>query len=247
MLQEPHIGWRRRLYRTLIQAIVSSLIYGLLVLLHELAHGGRPPFSHLPLSDSLKLKMKKRFGFYDHDYDYDYDEKRNEKLVKIFKSNLFSQEFKDMVASCLDQDPSRRPSTDQLLEYPFFKNCHGVKFHSDVFFFTLPNVEERFKERKALHDGTPSQIAAGIETDSAGSAVKNRRISGWKFNESKLELEPGFYADADVKTVRFGGETIIDTDTNIGLSESPGGSGDLEGLVVDHAGVNMHEWNRRSC
>jgi serine/threonine-protein kinase OSR1/STK39 len=191
--------------------------------------------------------MKKRFGFYDHDYDYDYDEKRNEKLVKIFKSNLFSQEFKDMVASCLDQDPSRRPSTDQLLEYPFFKNCHEVKFHSDVFFFTLPNVEERFKERKALHDGTPSQIAAGTETDSAGSAVKNRRISGWKFNESKLELEPGFYADADVKTVRFGGETIIDTDTNIGLSESPGGSGDLEGLVVDHAGVNMHEWNRRSC
>jgi serine/threonine-protein kinase OSR1/STK39 len=69
--------------------------------------------------------------------------------------------------------------------------------------------------------------------------VKNRRISGWKFNESKLELEPGFYADADVKTVRFGGETIIDTDTNIGLSESPGGSGDLEGLVVDHAGANM--------
>ncbi|KAG6778149.1 hypothetical protein POTOM_018001 [Populus tomentosa] len=60
---------------------------------------------------------------------------------------------------------------------------------------------------------------------------------------SKLELEPGFYAesrdDADVKTVRFGGETIIDTDTSIGLSESPGGSGDLEGLVVDHAGANM--------
>jgi hypothetical protein len=108
-----------------------------------------------------------------------------------------------------------------------------------VFFFTLPNIEERFKERKALHDRTPSQIAAGTVTNSAGSAVKNRRINGWKFNESKLELEQGFYADADVKTVHFGGETIIDKDTNIELSESPGGSGDLEGLVVDHAGTNI--------
>ena len=199
----------------------------------ELAHGG-PPFSYLPPSKSLMLKIKKRFGLSDYDYD--------EKSKKDFKNNHFSQAFKDMVASCLDQDPSRRPSADQLLQYSLFKNCEGLDLLFNEFFRGLPNVEERFKEPNASSDGTSSQITSGTDTDSAGSSVKTTRISGWKFNESKFELEPEFHAESKddvVKTVHFGGETIIDTDTNIGFSESSSGSGDLEGLVGDHAGANM--------
>jgi serine/threonine-protein kinase OSR1/STK39 len=180
------------------------------------------------------LKIKKRFGLSDYDYD--------EKSKKDFKNNHFSQAFKDMVASCLDQDPSRRPSADQLLQYSLFKNCEGLDLLFNDFFRGLPNVEERFKEPNASSDGTSSQITSGTDTDSAGSSVKTTRISGWKFNESKFELEPEFHAESKddvVKTVHFGGETIIDTDTNIGFSESSSGSGDLEGLVGDHAGANM--------
>ncbi|KAL3597686.1 hypothetical protein D5086_009323 [Populus alba] len=183
-----------------------------------LAHGG-PPFSYRPPSKSLMLKMKKRFGFSDYDYD--------EKSEKYFKNNQFSHAFKDMVASCLDQDPSRRPSADQLLQYSFFKNCEGWDLLFNEFFRGLPNVEERFQEPNALSDGTSSQITSGTDIDSAGSSVETTRISGWKFNESKFELEPEFHAESKddvVKTVRFGGETIIDTDTNIGFSESSTGS-----------------------
>ncbi|KAJ6739425.1 SERINE/THREONINE-PROTEIN KINASE BLUS1 [Salix koriyanagi] len=179
----------------------------------ELAHGG-PPFSYLPPSKSLMLKMKKRFGISDYDYD--------EKSEKDFKNSQFSQAFKDMVASCLDQDPSRRPSADHLLEYSFFKNCEGLDLLFNEFFRGLPNVEERFKEPEALNDGTSIQITSGTDTDSAGSSVKTTMINGWKFNESKFELEPEFHAESKddaVKTVRFGG--------------------DMEGLVGDHSGLNM--------
>ncbi|KAJ7001734.1 hypothetical protein NC653_011976 [Populus alba x Populus x berolinensis] len=135
-----------------------------------------------------------------------------------------------MVASCLDQDPSRRPSADQLLQYSFFKNCEGWDLLFNEFFRGLPNVEERFQEPNALSDGTSSQITSGTDIDSAGSS-------------------PEFHAESKddvVKTVRFGGETIIDTDTNIGFSESSSGSGDLEGLLGDHRGLNMSGINRRS-
>ncbi|KAJ6708193.1 SERINE/THREONINE-PROTEIN KINASE FRAY2 [Salix viminalis] len=81
-----------------------------------------------------------------------------------------------MVASCLDQDPSRRPSADHLLDYSFFKNCEGLDLLFNEFF---------------------------------RSSVQTTRINGWKFNESKFELEPEFHAESKddaVKTVRFGGD-----------------------------------------
>ncbi|KAJ6386273.1 hypothetical protein OIU77_029278 [Salix suchowensis] len=70
---------------------------------------------------------------------------------------------------------------------------------------------ERLEEAKALHDGTSNQITAGTDTDSAGPRMKTGRISGWKFNERELELDPEFCIesedDAVVKIVCVGGET----------------------------------------
>ncbi|KAK7310299.1 hypothetical protein RJT34_07726 [Clitoria ternatea] len=60
----------------------------------ELAHG-RPPLSHLPPSKSMMLKITKRFMFSDFDY-----------KCGNGTGKKFSKAFKDMVASCLDQDPS---------------------------------------------------------------------------------------------------------------------------------------------
>jgi len=80
-----------------------------------------------------------------------------------------------MVASCLDQDPSKRPSADQLLEYSFFKNCEGLDFLFKKVFNGLPNVEERFEEAKALHDGTSSLLLVLILT---------QRVQEWKLEGS---------------------------------------------------------------
>ncbi|KAK7261710.1 hypothetical protein RIF29_28028 [Crotalaria pallida] len=176
----------------------------------ELAHG-RPPLSHLPPSKSMILKITKRFRF------SDLDKYRKGHGGK----NKFSKAFKDMVASCLDQDPSKRPTAEKLLKHPFFKNCKGSDCLVKNVLQGLPSVEKRYKESKIMHETTPSD-----DDDHEGDMVKQenvkqRRISGWNFNEDGLELEPVFPPtpsdhhqtkedDAIVKVVRFESEMVHD-------------------------------------
>ncbi|XP_050218119.1 serine/threonine-protein kinase BLUS1 [Mercurialis annua] len=176
----------------------------------ELAHGC-PPFSHLPLSKSLIMKITKRFKFSDYE-----------------KKKKFSKAFKDMVASCLDQDPSKRPSADKLLKHSFFKNCKGLDFLVKNVLNGLPSVEDRLKENKC----DENQIGEEI--------VKMRRISGWNFNEKDFELDPVFPTEDEslVKQVRFGGESFIqemktDEPSESGESgvSSPAGFGDEERAI----------------
>ncbi|XP_057959152.1 serine/threonine-protein kinase BLUS1 [Malania oleifera] len=183
----------------------------------ELAHG-RPPLSHLPPSKSLLMKITKRFRFSDY-----------EKNRESTKKQKFSKSFKDMVASCLDQDPSKRPSAEKLLKHSFFKNCKGPDFLAKNVLQGLPSVEQRFKESE-LKASTPTKIAVqeDDEEDEEGQSEKQRRISGWNFNEDGFELDPVLIpavrevfelnpvlipamreVDLVVKQVRFGGETII--------------------------------------
>ncbi|KAA8525284.1 hypothetical protein F0562_007139 [Nyssa sinensis] len=83
----------------------------------QLAHG-KPPLSHLPPSKSLIMKIRDRFRF---SSDYEYQKNRNSK-------NNFSNSFKNMVGLCLCEDPSERPSADQLLQHSFFENINGSDF-----------------------------------------------------------------------------------------------------------------------
>ncbi|XP_059650911.1 serine/threonine-protein kinase BLUS1 [Cornus florida] len=174
----------------------------------ELAHG-RPPLSHLPPSKSLFMKITKRFRFSDY-----------EKIYQSLKNKKFSKSFKDMVALCLDQDPSKRPSAEKLLKHPFFKNCRGSDFLVKNILQGLPSVEQRFKLSKLQRLVSMSKSEEEDE-GSEGSSLgdnndKQRRISGWNFNADGFELDPVFPTDkADddiVKLVRFGGETFIGGD-----------------------------------
>ncbi|PPR92517.1 hypothetical protein GOBAR_AA28151 [Gossypium barbadense] len=136
----------------------------------ELAHG-RPPLSHLPPSKSLIMKITKRFRFSDY-----------EDSINKGKSKKFSKAFKDMVASCLDQDPSKRPSTDKLLRHPFFKSSKGSDFLVKHVLHGLPSVEERRISGWNFNED-------GFELDPV-------------FPTEARD-------DSVVKQVRFGGETII--------------------------------------
>ncbi|XP_051152919.1 serine/threonine-protein kinase BLUS1 [Andrographis paniculata] len=140
----------------------------------ELAHG-RPPLSHLPPSKSLVMKITKRFRFSDH-----YEK------TKDRKSKKFSKAFKDMVGLCLDQDPSKRPSAEKLLKHPFFKNSKGPDFLVKNVLLGLPAIENRFKGRKKSSDNEEDE-----DDDSPlGENGKQRRISGWNFNEEVFEMDP---------------------------------------------------------
>ncbi|PON53269.1 Serine/threonine protein kinase [Parasponia andersonii] len=185
----------------------------------ELAHGC-PPLSHLPLSKSLLLKITKRFRF----SDYEKHEKDKSKGKK------FSKGFKDMVGLCLDQDPSKRPTAEKLLKHPFFKSCNkGPDFLVKNVLQGLASVEERFRVAKTLQSLQPVVNDKNDSTDEdenegdviSGRREKQRRISGWNFNEDGFKLDPVFPTesstedDSVVKQVRFGGETIIKSNIKI--------------------------------
>ncbi|KAL2463711.1 Serine/threonine-protein kinase BLUS1 [Forsythia ovata] len=160
----------------------------------ELAHG-RPPLSHLPPSKSLIMKITKRFRFSDYE------------KTKDTKNKKFSKAFKDMVGLCLDQDPSKRPSAEKLLKHSFFKNSKGPDFLVKTLLQGLPTVEKRFKEMKTQMPLSLNKTDEEDDDESVSENPKQRRISGWNFNEEGFKLDPVF--PSDHRQVTFGGETII--------------------------------------
>ncbi|WOL14391.1 hypothetical protein Cni_G23171 [Canna indica] len=148
----------------------------------ELAHG-RPPLSHLPLSKSLVMKITNRLRLEEHSKDSSSGGSKKK----------FSKAFKDMVASCLSRDPSKRPSADKLLRHPFFKNCKSTDYLVKNVLQAVPAVEERYKQRRMAQE--IKCINGGeMEEGSASPLVKHRRVSGWNFNEDVLELDPVYPA-----------------------------------------------------
>ncbi|XP_073054066.1 serine/threonine-protein kinase BLUS1 [Primulina eburnea] len=173
----------------------------------ELAHG-RPPLSHLPPFKSLIMKITKRFRFSDH-----YEQGKDGKAKK------FSKYFKDMVGLCLDQDPSKRPSAEKLLKHSFFKNCKGNDFLAKNVLQGLASVEKRYKVGKMQSVFSLNKSDEDDEDDVNVGDIslengKQRRISGWNFNEEGFELEPVFKncIEGDqrgVKQVSFEVETML--------------------------------------
>ncbi|KAA8525340.1 hypothetical protein F0562_007242 [Nyssa sinensis] len=185
----------------------------------ELAHG-RPPLSDLPPSKSLIIKIRDRFRF---SSDYEYEKNRNSK-------NNFSESFKDMVGLCLDQDPTKRPSADNLLKHSFFKNCKDSYFQVKDVLQGLLTVEQRSIETKFLRLASMNKA----KEDEDGK----RRINGWNFNVNSFELDPVVLFltekvdDNIVKQFRFGGETVIQEkrhDSNTSNASSQGQTSQVGG------------------
>ncbi|KAI3442048.1 Protein kinase domain-containing protein [Psidium guajava] len=184
----------------------------------ELAHG-RPPLSHLPPSKSLLMKITKRFRF------SDYEKHKKDDPVR----RKFSKSFKDMVASCLYQDPSRRPTAEKLLKHSFFKNCKGPEFLAKHVSKGLPSVEDRHRQAKILRslsmkksgDDGGEEDDGDESDDPEGQSDKHRRISGWNFNAEGFELDPVFPSEiapygSSAQQASFKGEGM-DQDNVAGL------------------------------
>ncbi|XP_021899490.1 serine/threonine-protein kinase BLUS1-like [Carica papaya] len=140
----------------------------------ELAHG-RPPLSRFLPSKSLVVNITKRFPFSDH--------------ARSKTGKEFSKAFRNMVASCLNQDPAKRPTADKLLKHSFFKNCRGAEFLLKNLLSGLPSVEKRLKDMKASYRVGDRLVD---EDDSLIPITEERRISGWNFDEEGFKLDPVF-------------------------------------------------------
>ncbi|KAI4304005.1 hypothetical protein MLD38_039577 [Melastoma candidum] len=161
----------------------------------ELAYG-QPPLSHLPPSKSLLLKITRRFPF--SDYEKVGNSNRDNFSRNLIGSKKFSGAFKDMVASCLDQDPLKRPTAEKLLKHPFFKNCKGSEYLVNHIINGLPSVEERFRKANLLRLMPLVKFPEGNddgEDDGTGGSL-DRRISGWNFDEDGFKLEPIFLTES---------------------------------------------------
>ncbi|PON83340.1 LOW QUALITY PROTEIN: Serine/threonine protein kinase [Trema orientale] len=143
---------------------------------------GRPPLSQLPGTESLLLRIRKRFGSW--------------KYEKTAERNLwiFSEEFKDMVSLCLDQDLTKRPSAEDLLKHPFFLKYD--KMGPDVIERYLvqgfPSVEER-RSSKAKVSGTRATTISGTKRVNDSKEGKNDNEKGEeKANDDKIPDYLGF-------------------------------------------------------
>lgn len=157
----------------------------------ELAHG-RPPLSHLPPSKSMLMRITSRVRL-----EVDASSSSSEGSSSAArKKKKFSKAFKDMVSSCLCQEPAKRPSAEKLLRHPFFKGCRSRDYDYLVrnVLDAVPTVEERCRDSTQLCGcARGARCVSPCRHASSGSnvvAAKNRRISGWNFNEESFELDP---------------------------------------------------------
>jgi serine/threonine-protein kinase OSR1/STK39 len=158
------------------------------------------------------------------------------------KHKNFSKAFKEMVTSCLHQDPSKRPSAETLLKHSFFENCEGLDFLVKNVLQGLPSLEERFKEISKINIHAPLRSKKVDDDEGVWSerqSIKQRRISSWSFNEDGFELDPVYPTeptnDFVVKKVRFGGESIINEDEGGESGESGGLTPSSPGQVLEKA------------
>ncbi|KAM7260113.1 hypothetical protein ACFE04_015854 [Oxalis oulophora] len=182
----------------------------------ELAYG-KPPLSHLPASQFLLMKLTKCHRLWDY-------EKIHGQKKKLSKA------FKDMIGSCLDQDPLKRPSADKLLKHAFFRNSNkGSNFVVRTILQGLPTVEVRFKETETPDNSFEDDYDS--DSESMKNIRKERRISGWNFNDEALILDPIFpMQDTLAKPLHFAEESLI---LDKGIDQSSSESSPMSEGVVD--------------
>ncbi|RXH68793.1 hypothetical protein DVH24_031126 [Malus domestica] len=124
----------------------------------ELAHGHAPFSKYPPMKVLLMTLQNAPPGL-----DYERDRK-------------FSKSFKQMIASCLVKDPSKRPSAKKLLKHSFFKQARSNDYISRTLLEGLPVLGDRIKELKNEY---------------------KRGISGWNFNLDDMKAQASLIQDVD--------------------------------------------------
>lgn len=70
----------------------------------------------------------------------------------VYMYNIYScispQSFKQMIASCLVKDPSKRPSASKLLKHSFFKQARSNDYIARTLLEGLPVLGDRIKALK---------------------------------------------------------------------------------------------------
>uniref|UniRef100_A0A7N0TYY8 Protein kinase domain-containing protein n=2 Tax=Kalanchoe fedtschenkoi TaxID=63787 RepID=A0A7N0TYY8_KALFE len=146
----------------------------------ELAHG-HAPFSKYPPMKVLLMTLQNA----PPSLDYERDRK-------------FSRSFKQMTASCLVKDPSKRPTAKKLLKHSFFKQARSNDYISRTLLEGLPALGDRLKELKKKEEDMLAQkkMPDGQKEELSQNEYK-RGISGWNFNIEDVKAQASLIQDID--------------------------------------------------
>ncbi|KAK3219215.1 hypothetical protein Dsin_013185 [Dipteronia sinensis] len=147
----------------------------------ELAHGHAPFSKYPPMKVLLMTLQNAPPGL-----DYERDRK-------------FSKSFKQMIASCLVKDPSKRPSAKKLLRHSFFKQARSNDYISRTLLEGLPALGDRIKALKRKEEDMLAQkkMPDGQKEEISQNEYK-RGISGWNFNLEDVKAQASLIQDEDL-------------------------------------------------
>ncbi|XP_051147593.1 serine/threonine-protein kinase BLUS1-like [Andrographis paniculata] len=146
----------------------------------ELAHG-HAPFSKYPPMKVLLMTLQHA----PPSLDYERDKK-------------FSKSFKQMIASCLVKEPSKRPSASKLLKHSFFKQARSNDYIVRHLLEGLPGLGDRVKALKVKEQDMLAQkkIPDGEKEEISQNEYK-RGISHWDFDLDDLKAQAAMIQDDD--------------------------------------------------
>ncbi|GAA5874071.1 hypothetical protein JCM16303_002680 [Sporobolomyces ruberrimus] len=72
----------------------------------------------------------------------------------------YSKNFKEMVDSCLQKDPKKRPTAEKLLQHPFFKSAKKKSYLVSAILEDLPPVQDRQQRRRKNSMGRADTMAS---------------------------------------------------------------------------------------
>ncbi|KAF2323072.1 hypothetical protein GH714_033155 [Hevea brasiliensis] len=155
----------------------------------ELAHG-HAPFSKYP---PMKVHIYK--------YGIAYDFAKCTTCLDYERDKKFSKSFKEMIASCLVKDPSKRPSAKKLLKHSFFKQARSNDYISRRLLEGLPALGDRIEALKRKEEDMLAQkkMPDGQKEEISQNEYK-RGISGWNFNLDDMKAQASLIQDVEDPT-----------------------------------------------
>ncbi|XP_039070761.1 STE20/SPS1-related proline-alanine-rich protein kinase-like isoform X2 [Hibiscus syriacus] len=149
----------------------------------ELAHG-HAPFSKYPPMKVLLMTLQNAPPGLDYERD-----------------GKFSKSFKQMIASCLVKDPSKRPTSKNLLKHSFFKQARSNDYVARTLLDALPPLGVRIQELKRKEEDMLAQkkMPDGQKEELSQNEYK-RGISGWNFNLEDMKTQASLIQDEGLIT-----------------------------------------------
>ncbi|KAB7496366.1 Serine/threonine-protein kinase OSR1 [Armadillidium nasatum] len=134
---------------------------------------------------------------------------------------IYGRNIRKMIADCLQKDPTKRPTSSELLKHPFFKKAKDKKFLQQALLVGGPSIEERVAKSKSRVPGTSGRLhrtrsgdwvwsSDDEEGSSSKVSLKDRRASKDENEKTNEKDETG----AESSSGRRGSTTSPSEESN---------------------------------